>query len=204
MRRKKAIIISGGIIVVFAVLYAAVHFLNYGSFTRSCEYTETALAVPEPLSAAVLTTARTAYVGVGRDADFGCLKQLGSIRNEIIGPEAINNVTVGKKYFERIGLTVLPLPNGTTFRVTGAIRTIKHGLLSTIDSGPGPLDFLVLKDTKGDTYSLATVSLGMNEEDWFLTVADSSGGADSSSTVHWLNVDNFEEGGDAIVYKKGF
>ena len=49
----------------------------------------------------------------------------------------------------------------------------KHGI-TTIDSGSGPIHHLILKDSKGNFYQVATVSLGINKGDEFLKAVSAS------------------------------
>jgi hypothetical protein len=67
----------------------------------------------------------------------------------------------------------------------------KHGI-QTIDSGPGPLYVLVLKDPGGSLYYIHDVSLGINRSDRFISFkADNSQpvllDARSFTTVHDVN-----------------
>lgn len=162
------------IIVLFFItvtLYFCGHYVLYGSFTRNCIYTEESLPVPEQISKGTLVVTKEVYVGTGQDPENSCLKNLGTIGREIINSESIDNVTVGKRYYTDKGLAVEPLSLGTTFRVVGMLSIKKHGI-STIDSGSGPINYLILEDRNGIKHQIATSGLGINSEDLFLTYSE--------------------------------
>jgi len=177
-------------LVVIVVLYIGGRYVYYGSLTRNCIYTENSLPVPEQLIRGEIVVARDAYLAIGHDRGHACLKSFGSIGREIVEPETINNITVGRKYFTSRGLAVESLKKGKTFRVVDVIAVTKHGL-STFDSGPGPIYYLILKDQNNLLYQIATVSLGLNKGDQFLSFKDPSQ-TDNTSFIKLLNTDSFD------------
>ena len=65
------------------------------------------------------------------------------------------------------------LKKGALFHITDVVAVTKHGI-TTIDSGSGPIYYLILKDQNNILYHIATVSLGLNKKDLFLSFVDSS------------------------------
>lgn len=198
--KSKIIIVL--LIVVFA-LYLGGRYVYYGSLATNCIYTENQLPIPEQLTKGEFVVAKDAYLAVGRNREYGCLKNFSGIDREIIGPEVISNLTIGRRYFTDRGLTVESLKKGSSFHVTGVVALTKHGI-TTIDSGSGPIYYLVLKDKNNILYQVATVSLGLNKDDLFLSFVDSAQSGNTSS-IKLLSLDSFKEtvdyeGGNTITY----
>src|SRR3989344_4484047 len=189
--KSKTIII---LLLITGALYLGGRYVYYGSLTRNCIYTENKLPVPEQLIKGKIVIAKDAYLAVGIDKEYSCLKNFGSIDRKIVGPESINNLTVGRRYFTNKGLAIETLKIGASFRVADVIAVTKHGL-TTIDSGSGPIYYLILKDQNNISYKIATVSLGPNKEDLFLSFIDSSQTTNSSS-IKLLSPDSFDETAD--------
>ncbi len=169
----------------------------------ACVYSERNLPAPTDLANREFVVANGAYVAVGRGGDYSCLEKLGSIERQIVGPDAIENYSIGRKYFTSQGLKVETLKKGMTFRLTGVIAASKHGI-STIDSGSGPIYFLILKDRNDTLYRIPTVGLGINRSDLFMSLVDSSQPYDASS-IKMLDSSSFNktsqrEGKNAITY----
>jgi hypothetical protein len=183
--KQKTIVI---LLVIVAVLYLGGRYVYYGSFTRNCIYTEESFPVPEQLKTGTIVIAKAAYQGAGMDKEHGCLENFSGIDREIIAPESINNITIGKEYYTEKGIAVEPLNIGTAFRVVGMISVTKHGI-STIDSGPGPIHYLILEDQGGRRYQIATVMLGINKTDLFLSYRDSGSSADMPLTPYHFDPD---------------
>lgn len=175
---------------VLGVLYFSGQYVYYGSLTRSCIYTSNKISVPEEIAGGEIIVARDSYVATGVDEEYSCLKNFRNIDNEIVGPENINNPTISRRYYIDKGLSLKKLIKGTSFKVVAIISVTKHGI-STIDSGPGPIYFLILKDNSGVLYKIATVSFGFNKEDLFLAFINNKETAGSSLGL--LNYESFDE-----------
>jgi hypothetical protein len=194
--KPKAFIILFSIIII---LFLGGRYIYYGSLTASCIYTENNIPIPKKLSKGDFVIAKDAYLAIGINAEYSCLQNFGNIDREIVGSETINNITIGRKYFTNRGIFVKSLKKGSSFRLTDIIAITKHGL-STIDSGPGPLFYLILKDQNNISYQIATVSLGLNKKDLFLSFIDSSQSVNASS-AKLLSADSFSEGdGKSLNY----
>ena len=178
------------LLVVFA-LYLGARYVYYGSLTRNCIYTEEKLPVPEQLTKGTVVVAKDAYLAVGHDKNYAGLKYFGNLDRQIVGPATINNLTIGKRYFTNKGLTVESLKKGALFHVTDIVAVTKHGI-TTIDSGSGPIYYLILKDQNKISYYIATVSLGFNKEDLFLSFADSSQSV-NPPFVKLLSTESFDD-----------
>jgi len=178
-------------IFVLLVLFAGGRYLWYGSVTRTCVYTEEILPVPQQLAELDVVVVKRSYLAVGYNEDFSCLNKLGNIDREIVSADSINNITVGRRYFEEKGLKVESLHKGTRLKVVDVVAVTKHGV-TTVDSGSGPLYYLILKDQNKAMYQVATVFLGISKKDLFLAVEDPSDLSDSSS-ISFLNWNSFDE-----------
>ena len=165
-----------------------VRYFFYGSLFSNCEYTEKELQIPQELSAGEVIFTKDIRQAIGKSGDYGCLKYLGSIHRELVPPDTINGEMLNMM-FEHEGRTVEAIPaRMKTFHVTGILEVTKHGI-GTIDSGPGPIYFLVLRDEAGELYNIATVELYENggkygDED----IAE----IHSGSKVYPFNIDTFD------------
>jgi len=186
--KSKTIIIF---LIVIGALYLGGRYVYYGSLVRNCIYTENRLPVPEQLTKGEIVVAKDAYLAIGINREYACLKNFGSIDRAIVGAATINNLTIGRRYFTDRGLTVESLKKGASFRIVDVVAVTKHGI-STIDSGPGPIYYLILKDQNNISYQIATVSFGLNKKDLFLSFVDSSQ-ANNSSSIKLLSPDSFDE-----------
>ncbi len=156
-RYKK--ILTGVIIItgVF-VMFIIGHILIYGRFNLSnCIYTEKLLETPSELQNYYIKLEQDMYVAVGKNPSH-CSDSFKNVSHEIINPEDIANTTVGKDYFINQGRTVSSLVSGQIFSIDKIVSQTQHGI-STIDSGPGPIVYLILKDNRGVLYEIADVSL---------------------------------------------
>ena len=156
-----------GLLCVVVVAYLVLHFIGYGSLTRNCSYTEEELTVPAELVGATFITTQPAYRASSVEPEYGCMQTMGHIPQELVAPETINNISVGRHYYTDKGRTVSDVPVGTTFTLVHVISVVKHGI-TTMDSGGGPLEHLLLADSAGNVYSIATVELGTNPSDRFI------------------------------------
>ena len=172
--------------IVIGALYLGGRYIYYGSLIRNCIYTENKLLVPEQLTKGKIVVAKDAYLAIGHDREYSCLKDFGNIDRKIVGAESINNLTIGRHYFTDRGLTVESLKRGASFHVVGVVAVTKHGL-STIDSGSGPIYYLILKDQNNISYQIATVSLGINKGDEFLSFVDTN-----TPSIKLLSADSFD------------
>ncbi len=180
-------------LTVASALYFVGHYIGYGSLTRNCVYTEQVLTVPEHLSEGEIVVVKDAYLATGHDKEYSCLKEFRNIDKEIVGPESINNITIGRKYFTSKGLEVTSLKKGEVFRAVSVIAVTKHGI-STIDSGSGPIYYLVMKDQNNTFYQIATVSMGLNDSDLFLSFVDGAhiSEALATSSVKLISWESFD------------
>lgn len=158
---------SAGIMQALA-LFACTLPAN-ASFLFGCNYTEQELRVPSDLAAGKIVLVRGAYVAEGDDPEYTCLPVLGRITHQIVTLTGIK-----ERYYTERGQSVEPLTRGRTFRVTGAISTTKHGI-TTMDSGPGPVYYLILADENGQTFKMANTAAGINRGEPFLEFIPDSG-----------------------------
>jgi len=180
-------------VVLFSVvvaLFLGGRFIYYGSFTSNCIYTEKSLPLPEQLIEKDFVIVKDAYQAIGSNSTFACLESLGSIQREIVSPKTIENPSVGSKYYTNNGLAVESLEKGQVFTLVDVIALTKQGI-TTIDSGRGPINYLILKDQNNILYRIATVSLGINEGDEFLALADSDA-TETDSTIKLLSARSFD------------
>lgn len=152
------------IIPIFLLLIARTCY--YGAPFRSCVYTEKSFPLPESLTHAKAHFIREAAIVNGVDKNYECLMELGKITNQIA---SLQDAHISSYY--TIDPKIIPVNEKSDLELEPVklISTMKHGL-STIDSGPGPIEFLVLKDKEGHLYKVAGVSLGINKGDEFLKI----------------------------------
>lgn len=131
----------------------------------TCEYTEKEIAVPKELAANKVVFTHDIRQAIGKNVEgYGCLSILGNITKELVPPDDINKETVDSM-FAHGGLVLKDiLANQNEFQVTKILEVTKHGI-GTIDSGSGPIYFLVLTDKTGDLFQIATVMLEENGAD---------------------------------------
>ncbi len=77
------------------------------------------------------------------------------IRNKLVLGET------SQRYYERNNKIISTIKKGKQYDLVGIKSQTEYGI-SAIDSGPGPLHFLILKDDKGESFLLYTVNLEDN------------------------------------------
>ncbi|MDR1996533.1 hypothetical protein [Azonexus sp.] len=178
--------------IITSLLIVSTAIFQAGCGIIGCAYTEEILPPPKALAEAKIIVFSKAYLAKG-PSDYSCLSDFGKIKQEIVGPATIGNITIGEKYFTRTGRTVETLASGTEFRVTGVAKVKKHGI-TAIDSGSGPFYFLILKDKDGLEYQIATVETGINDSDRFLTYVPDSEKPGGPTPPKYLSVHSFRDG----------
>ncbi|WP_413557351.1 hypothetical protein [Bdellovibrio sp. HCB209] len=160
---KKIVLGVVGIVIVAV----AARYSYYGSLTRTCIYTEEEREVSARFKTAKLHLFKQAALITGPSADYACLPEMKQYENHIVEVQYSNNERGTKSLLD---------PNAKLeFEIVKYISVTKHGV-TTMDSGPGPVDFLILKDQTGKLYRVATVSLGINRDsDEFLKATTSEG-----------------------------
>jgi len=162
-----------------------------GCGIAGCAYTEEILPAPKALAEAKIIVSSKAYLAKG-PSDYSCLSDFGRIKQEIVGPATIGNITIGEKYYTRTGRTVEALASGTEFRVAGVAKVKKHGV-TAMDSGSGPFYFLILKDKNGLEYQISTVATGINDSDRFLMYIPDSEKPGESKPPRYLSARSFKD-----------
>lgn len=157
---------SGGIFLVLAWVIFYGFTLNF----PPCNYTEEDLPVVADLKEAVFTLEKDASVVRGSDSDYSCVESLQGIRNDIWSSENIKSI---RSFYERKGRTVESLPRGKRFTLQKTVAVTKHGI-STIDSGPGPIEFLILKDEEGELYQATPGGLGFDDKSSVMSFRNST------------------------------
>jgi hypothetical protein len=183
MKNKKIWII---IAIFLGVLYLGCKFIYYGSITRSCIYTEKKLPVPQELLSGKVVIAKDAYLAIGKEKARDCLPLFGDINREIVNPEMIDDAQLGKSYFTDQGIKVEKIEKGTVFQVTDIVAVTQHGI-STIDTGGGPLYYLILKDQENILYQIAIVELGSSNQknDLFIAFDSDASNKDNPQLLSW-------------------
>ncbi len=159
-----------GVALLFVFLYGTYHVAFYGFKLDRCVYTDEELAIPEELKNATILLEKNMYIAKGHDPD-DCSPLLKDIKNQIVHTETIDNITVGARYFTERGLAVESFMKGKTFTLNKFVAVTKHGL-STIDSGPGPLYYLILTDERGVVYQIHTSDLGYDEREAYFSYSN--------------------------------
>jgi hypothetical protein len=154
---KKIIIFS--VVSIFALFFipgVGSHIYNY-KFNR-CIYTEEILIIPDELVRVELNLENNTYMVKG-DSSNHCTKILKGVSRELISNIQLKNnyINLGNHYNK--GIITEPISMGKSFKLEKIIAETKHGF-STIDSGNGPLYYLILKDEQGLEYKLIYTNLG--------------------------------------------
>ena len=189
---KKIILIST--VVLALAIFIGWRFVYFGSLTRNCIYTEEKLSVPKELAEGKLVTTQTAYEFIGlEDKEMSCSPINANIARELISPE-------NKTTYEGFGMTIKEIPVGKVFHVIDAFTQTKHGI-STIDSGPGPIELLILQDEQGTHYTISPAGFGINKEGRFLKfVSGEKEQLLDSSAFYQIGADGKTTGFSGIKY----
>ncbi|UYL07793.1 hypothetical protein B9G69_012130 [Bdellovibrio sp. SKB1291214] len=160
---KKLIMgVIGLIIVAIGARYS-----YYGSLTRNCIYTEEERTVSPRFVSAQISLIRQAAVISGKPAEYACLPIMSQYTNHIVEVQYAGT--------EKGQKSLIDEKSNLEFQIIKYVSVTKHGI-TTMDSGSGPVDFLILKDQNGKIYRVATVSLGINRDsDEFLKASTSEG-----------------------------
>lgn len=160
---KKIVIGILGLVVVAV----AARYSYYGSLSRSCIYTEEEKTISARFQSAKLFLFKPAAVISGPSEDYACLPMMSQYTNHIVEVQYSNH--------EKGEKSLIDEKSNLEFQIVKYISVHKHGI-TTMDSGPGPIDYLILKDQSGKRYRVATVSLGINRDsDEFLKASTSEG-----------------------------
>jgi hypothetical protein len=162
MKHNRSLIV---LMIILAVLLVVAQFVQYGSLTRRCIYTETELPLNPQIASSFIRFHKGAAILEGVERGYECLPTLGTIDKRIINQDSVaselaQNPKVKIQYVDRTSDLKL-----TAVRL---MAVTKHGI-STIDSGAVVIKYLILKDEAGALYHVATVSLGINAGDEFLS-----------------------------------
>jgi wobble nucleotide-excising tRNase len=160
---KKIILgVVGLIIVAIAARYS-----YYGSLDRSCVYTEEEKTVAPRFKTAKIRLFKQAVVISGPTEEYACLPLINQFTNRIQEVQYARN--------EKGDKTLIDEKSNLEFEIIKYISVTKHGI-TTMDSGKGPIDYLILKDQLGKFYRVAIVSLGINRDsDEYLKATTSEG-----------------------------
>lgn len=154
---------------IFGLLLVAVvaRYSYYGSFTRTCIYTEEERTVSARFQSAKISLFRQAALMSGPTEEYACLPMMREYTNHIVEVQYAGH--------EKGQKSLIDEKSNLEFQIIKYISVTKHGI-TTMDSGSGPIDYLVLKDQNGKVYRIATVSLGINRDsDEFLKASTSEG-----------------------------
>jgi hypothetical protein len=160
---KKIVIGVVGLVVVAV----ATRYSYYGSFTRSCIYTEEERTVSARFLSAKIFLFKQAAVLSGTTEEYACLPIMSQYDNRIVEVQYAGN--------EKGQKSLIDEKSNLEFQIIKYVSVKKHGI-TTMDSGSGPIDYLILKDQSGKIYRVATVSLGINRDsDEFLKASTTEG-----------------------------
>lgn len=151
-------------IFALSLIIIGLAFFHYADSISNCAYTETELELAPEIAEARLKIIKGATQVHGKDKEYRCLKEMSQIENILVTPDSATNY---KYQIENIKYDHLAPNSDLEFTAIKLMSVSKHGL-ATIDSGKGPIQYLILKSQNGTLYSVATVSLGLNAGDEFL------------------------------------
>ena len=142
---KKRLFLS--LLFLAVILYGGLRYIYYGSLTRCCIYTEEELTLPPELKAGILRLRQDTKL-TKSEPYYSCLKFMSTVRT-----------IYHSDYTTR--METENLPRGEEFKVVKIMAVTKHGI-TTMDSGPGPIHYLILENSRGEAISVATVFFGFN------------------------------------------
>ena len=111
-----------GIIAIISFLiifFLGRNYVHYGSLLPSCRYTEKVIPVPQALSEGIIQTTMTSYIALGEDKEYTCPSIIRSATNEIVSTQIMDDVSIGKGYYESRGRKVVPFSPDKKLHVTG-------------------------------------------------------------------------------------
>ncbi|QDK38127.1 hypothetical protein [Bdellovibrio sp. NC01] len=154
------------LLAIFIVIFVLVglRYCYYGAVFSSCIYSEKELPLTAEFTDSVFILTKSVAVVRGESADYKCLPHMGQIRNMLVEAQYADHyrtsVVNGKiEYIDvKSGLNLYPME---------VVAVTKHGI-TTMDSGSGPIYYVVMRDPTGQLYQVATVSLGLNKGDEFM------------------------------------
>lgn len=151
-------------LLIAMIMFLGLRTCYYGAPFRTCIYTEKEISLLPSMAKSKIYISRPTAIVRGIDYDYYCLAEMGRITN------TLSQASEAKHYkYKNANRKIDYLDSDSSIELTPIkiISVTKHGL-STIDSGSGPIDHLILKDKAGELYEVATVSLGINKGDEFL------------------------------------
>lgn len=138
-----------GIGIVVLVIFLAGRMFIFGNPFSSCEYTSA--VVESSVEQDTLYETVTDFYLLTQPAT--CDEEIGKITNFIwdndLGDGGMSNLK--------------NIPKGTKFNFVKEVASTKHGI-GTIDSGPGPNEYIVLSDEEGNLY----YTVKQDFEDYFI------------------------------------
>lgn len=162
-----------GIIAIISFLiifFLGRNYVHYGSLLPSCRYTEKVIPVPQALSEGIIQTTMTSYIALGEDKEYTCPSIIRSANNEIVSTQIMDDVSIGKGYYESRGRKVVPFSPDKKLHVTGISEiTMLKGATSGTHA-----DYLIMTDEQGLVYKIATKNLGSDKNNLFLQFASPS------------------------------
>ena len=141
---------------VYSMGYTKEDFRN--DFFGGCRYSEKVIPVPSELLNAKFVVTKEAYAAVGVLKVHLCLPEKSKVSAELIDDPRYND-----------GRQLLNIMRGKEFHVVKILAVSRTG--TAIDVGNTPITYLVLSDEQDNLYDVATVMLGINQGEQFLTLA---------------------------------
>lgn len=141
-----------------------IHYIIYGSLFKTCIYTENEIQMNQEILNSKIYLTRSAVVIENIEHEYSCLDKMSLIHKKIIQDK---NITDYRYQINDKNIKYLNEKSPIEFTPIKLLAISKHGITS-IDSGAGPINYLILKDQNGEFYEVATVSLGLNKGEEFL------------------------------------
>lgn len=149
------------VIVGLVAMKACSNLVLNGSILRNCPYTETVVQIPASFANGEIQLGYDVAIGKGFESAYSCLPMMGKIPQHIMGAE-------DSKWEHELKFAIADTESDIRLKPEKIIVVTKHGL-STIDSGSGPIVYLILKDKEGQFFSIADVDMGIRESESILT-----------------------------------
>ena len=153
--------------------WLGLRFIYYGSFSRNCIYSEKSVPMKSGVATGKFKFVGRAVAIAEPYEPYACLSEFKTIKYQIQKIEHEIRRDNGST-IEAEKITYFDLNSKIELEPVRLVAVSKHGI-TTIDSGGGPTEHLILKDKYGALYQIPTVYLGINKGDELLELHRTDG-----------------------------
>lgn len=168
--QRKALLFAG---LAILCVWLGLRFIYFGSVSNNCIYTEKTLAMKPNVATAKVIFARPAAIVSEAYEPYKCLLGFASVKNQIMNSRYELRYDNGSA-IDLKKITYVDSKSKIELQPVRLVAVFKHGI-TTVDSGSGPITYLILKDQYDVQYQVPTVDLGINEGEEFLELQKMDG-----------------------------